>query len=47
MLSIQTSTITKIIKYSIRKPPFGGKKDGSWMIRDEVIAFAEAVRERN
>ncbi|MDR0335116.1 MAG: flavodoxin domain-containing protein [Methanomassiliicoccaceae archaeon] len=29
------------------KPPLGGKKDGSWMIRDEVIAFAKAVKEKN
>ncbi|MDR0778152.1 MAG: flavodoxin domain-containing protein [Methanomassiliicoccaceae archaeon] len=28
------------------KPPFGGKKDTVWMLRDEVSEFAKAVREK-
>ena len=28
------------------KPVFGGKKDQNWMLRDEVVAFANAVKDK-
>jgi menaquinone-dependent protoporphyrinogen oxidase len=28
------------------KPPLGGKKKHNWMLRDEIIAFTKAVKEK-